>query len=96
MSVTIKDVEHIAALARLEFSEAEKQKFTSQLNTILEYVDQLNKLNTDNVEPLAQMVDAVNIVRPDQVKPALDPEQVMRNAPSKTETFFKVPKVIGE
>ncbi len=95
MAVTIKDVEHIAKLARLEFTEEEKKKFTHQLNQILEYVETLNKLDTTNVEPLAQVIDLSNRFREDIVKPGLEPDEALKNAPAKTDKFFKVPKVIG-
>lgn len=96
MSVTIKDVEHIATLARLEFTEEEKQKFTHQLNEILAYVEQLNKLDTSKVEPLSHVIELDNVFREDVVKPGLTPEEALKNAPAKTDRFFKVPKVIGE
>jgi len=96
MPVTIKDVEHIARLARLEFSEEEKQKFTHQLNQILAYMEQLNKLDTSAVEPLSHVIELSNVFRPDEVKPGLTPEEALKNAPAKTDKFFKVPKVIGE
>lgn len=95
MAVTVKDVEHIAKLARLEFSDEEKVKFTHQLNQILEYVEQLNKLDTANVEPLSQVIELSNRVREDIVKPGLSTEEALNNAPAKTDRFFKVPKVIG-
>ena len=96
MPVTVKDVEYIAGLARLEFSDEEKQKFTHQLNRILEYVEKLNELNTDAVEPLSHVIDLKNRFRDDVVKPGLGTEEALKNAPSRTEKFFKVPKVIGE
>lgn len=96
MSVTIRDVEHIAQLARLSFTEEEKQKFTHELNEILEYVEQLNKLDTTNVEPLAHVIELQNVFREDERKPGLTTEEALRNAPAKTDRFFKVPKVIGE
>jgi aspartyl-tRNA(Asn)/glutamyl-tRNA(Gln) amidotransferase subunit C len=98
MSVTIKDVEHIAKLARLEFTDEEKQKFTHQLNQILTYVEQLNKIDTSKVEPLSQVLDAAaaGSIREDEVKPSLESEDALKNAPAKTEEFFKVPKVIEE
>ena len=95
MAVTLKDVEHIAKLARLEFSEDEKKKFTHQLNQILEYVEKLNKLDTANVEPLSQVIELSNRFREDVVKPGLSTEDALKNAPAKTDRFFKVPKVIG-
>lgn len=96
MAVTIKDVEHIAKLAKLEFSNAEKEKFTHQLNQILEYIEQLNKLDTSNVEPLSHVIELSNVFRADEVKPGISTEEALKNAPAKTEDFFKVPKVIDE
>jgi aspartyl-tRNA(Asn)/glutamyl-tRNA(Gln) amidotransferase subunit C len=96
MPVTLEDVDHIAKLARLEFTKEEKEKFTHQLNEILAYVEQLNKLDTGNVEPLAHVIDLNNVFRRDEVKPGLTTEEALKNAPAKTEKFFKVPKVIGD
>ena len=96
MSVTIHDVDHIATLARLSFTDDEKRQFTDQLNTILAYIDQLNTLDTSSVAPLTQVVEAENVLRPDDVKPGLTVDASLANAPARTEEFFKVPKVIGE
>ncbi len=96
MAVTIKDVEHIAKLAKLEFTDAEKEKFTHQLNQILEYVEQMNKLDTSKVEPLSHVIELSNVFRSDEVKPGVSTEEALKNSPAKTEQFFKVPKVIGE
>jgi len=96
MPVTLKDVEHIAKLARLEFTEEEKQKFTHQLNEILAYMEQLNKLDTGKVDPLSHVIELNNIFRDDAAKPGLTTEEALKNAPAKTEKFFKVPKVIGD
>jgi aspartyl-tRNA(Asn)/glutamyl-tRNA(Gln) amidotransferase subunit C len=95
MSVTIKDVEHIAKLAKLEFSEMEKEKFTHQFNNILKYMEQLNSVDTTNVEPLAQVIELNNVFRDDVVKPSISTEEALKNAPDKTDEHFKVPKVIG-
>jgi aspartyl-tRNA(Asn)/glutamyl-tRNA(Gln) amidotransferase subunit C len=96
MSVTLKDVEHIAALAKLEFSDEEKNKLTAQLNSILAYMEQLNKLDTNTVEPLSHVIELSNVLREDAVTPGLMTEEALKNAPAKTEKFFKVPKVIGD
>jgi len=96
MSVTIKDVEHIAKLANLEFTDKEKEKFTHQLNKILEYMEQMNKLDTTSVEPLSHVIELSNVFRTDEVKQSISTEEALKNAPSKTEIFFKVPKVINE
>ena len=96
MAVTLQDVEHVSALARLEFSADEKIKLTAQLNTILEYMDQLNGLDTSNVEPLSHVVELNNVFRDDMIVPGVSREEALKNAPARTEEFFKVPKVIGE
>ncbi|MBI4535944.1 MAG: Asp-tRNA(Asn)/Glu-tRNA(Gln) amidotransferase subunit GatC [Ignavibacteriae bacterium] len=96
MSVTVKEVEYIASLARLSFSEEEKEKLTHQLNDILNYMEQLNTLDTSDVEPLAQVIESNNVLREDTVRSGLTREDALRNAPARTEKFFKVPKVIGE
>lgn len=96
MKITIKDVEYISQLAKLEFTEAEKEKYTYQLNQILEYMEQLNKLDTSNVEPLSHVIELVNVHREDTVIRSLDIEDALKNAPAKTEKFFRVPKVISE
>lgn len=94
MSVTIHDVEHVAKLARLNFTQAKKEKFTYQLNEILSYIEKLKNIDTSNVEPLSQVVELQNAFRNDQTLPSLSRENVLMNAPDKTEAFFKVPKVI--
>ncbi|MEW6511137.1 MAG: Asp-tRNA(Asn)/Glu-tRNA(Gln) amidotransferase subunit GatC [Bacteroidota bacterium] len=96
MAVTINDVEHVAALARLTFTEEQKQKLTSQLNEILNYMEQLNRLDTAKVEPLSHVIELSNVFRPDERRPGLTREEALRNAPASTTTFFKVPKVIGD
>lgn len=96
MSVTKKDVEHIAELAQLNFKEEELESFTHQLNEILSYVDKLNELNTENVEPLSHPVENINVFRNDELKPSITTEDALKNAPDKTDEFFKVPKVINQ
>ena len=94
MSVTIHDVVHVAKLARLNFTQAKKEKFTYQLIEILSYIEKLKNIDTSNVEPLSQVVELQNAFRNDQTLPSLSRENVLMNAPDKTEAFFKVPKVI--
>ena len=96
MSVSKADVENIAKLARLEVSEEEKEKFVGQVNQILEYVGKLNEINTDDVEPLSHTLDIKNVFREDKVKESLTQEKALENAPSKTDKFFRVPKVVSK
>jgi aspartyl-tRNA(Asn)/glutamyl-tRNA(Gln) amidotransferase subunit C len=96
MSVTIKDVEYIAALARLKFKDEELEKFTQQFNDILGYMDKLNELNTDNIEPLSHPVENANVFREDILIKSISTEEALVNAPSGTDEYFKVPKVINQ
>jgi aspartyl-tRNA(Asn)/glutamyl-tRNA(Gln) amidotransferase subunit C len=96
MSISITDVEHVAKLARLEFSQTEKEKLTCQLNTILKYIDKLNEIDTSNIEPLSQVVELNNVLRTDTTTPSLPREKTLKNAPESNDEFFKVPKVIGD
>jgi aspartyl-tRNA(Asn)/glutamyl-tRNA(Gln) amidotransferase subunit C len=96
MSVTLKDVEHVAALARLSFTDEEKAKLTGQLNTILAYMEQLNQLDTTGVEPLSHVIELNNVFREDVLTSSVTREEALQNAPAKSEKFFKVPKVIGD
>ncbi len=95
MSVTRKDVEHIAELARLKFSGEELENFTEQLNEILSYIEKLNELDTENVNPLSHPVEGENVFREDVAKPSVKREEALKNAPDSDDEFFKVPKVIG-
>jgi aspartyl-tRNA(Asn)/glutamyl-tRNA(Gln) amidotransferase subunit C len=95
MSVTIQDVEHVAALARLRFADEEKETLKGELNTILDYMAQLNSLDTAGVEPLAQVVALQNVVRDDVSAPGISRDEALTNAPVRTGAFFTVPKVLG-
>ena len=94
MPVTKNDVEHIAKLAKLEIKQDEITEFTSQFNKMLEYVDKLNELDTENVEPLIHPVEGENVFRVDSLKNSISTEDALKNSASKTEEYFKVPKVI--
>ncbi len=91
--ITIEDVEHVAKLARLELTEEEKIKFTTQLGDVLKYVDQMNEVDTTGVEPMAHAIDFVNVMRDDVVKYEQERNELMKNAPSEENGFFKVPKI---
>ena len=92
--ITIKEVEHVAKLACLEFDEEEKKKLAEQLGRILDYIDQLNKLDTTDVEPTSHVIPVKNVVRPDVVKPSLTRNEALDNAPSSVDGLFEVPKII--
>ena len=97
--VNLQDVERVAELAHLKLSAQETNSMLHDLNEILEYVAQLNELNTDSIAPLAQVgeLDGSAIrseLREDALRPSLDRSDVMHEAPDTNQVFFKVPKVI--
>jgi aspartyl-tRNA(Asn)/glutamyl-tRNA(Gln) amidotransferase subunit C len=94
MKVDIADVEHVALLARLQLSAAEKEVFTGQLNAILEYVEKLNELDTTGVEATYHAVPNQNVMRQDEVTPSISPEASLENAPDQAQGCFRVPKII--
>ena len=91
--ITVKDVEHVAKLARLELTEAEKEKFTKQLGDVLKYVEQMNEVDTTNVKPMAHAFDIVNVMRDDKVVSEVSKEELLKNAPEEENGFFRVPKI---
>jgi aspartyl-tRNA(Asn)/glutamyl-tRNA(Gln) amidotransferase subunit C len=94
--ITREDVEHVAELARLELTAAEKEQFIAQLNNILAYFEKLNELDTTDVEPTSQVIPMSNVLRDDAVQPSLDRAKVLQNAPEESHFFFKVPRIIEE
>jgi aspartyl-tRNA(Asn)/glutamyl-tRNA(Gln) amidotransferase subunit C len=95
MSVTKENVAYIAELARLRFTDAEQEKMTRELNMILHYIEKLNEVDTEGVEPLSSIHDPINVLRADVEREPLTNAEALKNAPDKQDRFFKVPKVIG-
>lgn len=95
MSITKETIEHIATLARLSFSEEEKDVFVEQFQRIVEYVDVIQSLDLSDVEPLKHIGEAENVFREDESRPSLSLEEALGNAPKRNESFFKVPRVLG-
>lgn len=94
MSITMKDVEHVAKLARLDLTDEEKNRFTDQLNAILKYADKLTELDTDGIEPTSHAMEIINVVREDVTVASTPIAKVLLNAPDEDEDQFKVPAVI--
>ncbi len=94
MKLSLKEVEHIAELARLALTEEEKQRFAAQLSDILDYAARLDEINTDQIAPTARVLDTPLRLRPDQARPGLTREEVLNNAPDQVEDQFKVPPVL--
>ena len=97
MKITEQHVAHVAALASLELTSAERERMLRDLNQILGYIDQLNELDASGVPPMAQagqLQPKPDVLRDDEVRPSLPREQALRNAPQTDGTYFQVPKVI--
>jgi aspartyl-tRNA(Asn)/glutamyl-tRNA(Gln) amidotransferase subunit C len=94
MKITKEEVEHVALLARLKFSEKEKERFVIQLNNILAYMDQLGELDTSSVDPTFHAVSQKNVYREDAVLPSPNREHTLANGPDTDRGFFRVPKII--
>jgi aspartyl-tRNA(Asn)/glutamyl-tRNA(Gln) amidotransferase subunit C len=94
VKITREEVLHVANLARLEFNEEEVERFTSQLSSILEYVDKLGELELEKVEPMAHVHEIVNAFREDVVRESLPRDAALANAPDAEDGCFKVSKVI--
>jgi aspartyl-tRNA(Asn)/glutamyl-tRNA(Gln) amidotransferase subunit C len=94
MSITVKDVQHVAKLARLQLSPEEEATFTEQMNAILQYAEKLNELGTENVDPTTHVLQVSNVMRDDVVKESLSQEAALLNAPEDEDGHFKVPAVL--
>jgi aspartyl-tRNA(Asn)/glutamyl-tRNA(Gln) amidotransferase subunit C len=94
MSATDFDVKYVARLARIELSPVEEQKLAAQLGHILGYIEKLKELDVSRVEPTAHAVPMVNVTRPDEVRAGLSNEEALRNAPTKANGLFLVPKIV--
>jgi aspartyl-tRNA(Asn)/glutamyl-tRNA(Gln) amidotransferase subunit C len=94
MRLTPEQVEHVALLARLELTPEERERFTTQLNSMLEYFEQLQQLDTSGVPAMSHAVAISNVFREDEPGPSLSPEEVLANAPDQANACFRVPRVI--
>ena len=95
MSIDIKEVKHIAKLAKLSFNENELGKMAEELDDIVKYVEQLKELDLKDVPATSHVLDLTNIFRKDIALPALPVEKVLQNAPAQKMGYFSMPKVIG-
>jgi aspartyl-tRNA(Asn)/glutamyl-tRNA(Gln) amidotransferase subunit C len=94
--ISLKDVEHVARLARLELSDADKERMRRELDSILSYIDKLRALDTEGVEPTSHAVPMTNVMRDDMPRPSLPQDDMLANAPERSGEFFRVPRIIEE
>jgi aspartyl-tRNA(Asn)/glutamyl-tRNA(Gln) amidotransferase subunit C len=94
MRLTPEEVDHVALLARLKLTGEERERFTTQLNSILEHFEQLQQIDTTGVPPMSHAVPMSNVLREDEPAPSLSPEEALSNAPDQARDCFRVPRVI--
>jgi len=96
MALTRAEVEKVSLLARLRLTDVELDRLTSELGQIVHFVEQLSELDTSGVAPLAHALEAVNVFAEDEVRPSLDRELALANAPKRDDECYRVPAVLGE
>lgn len=94
--ISLQEVEHVARLARLELSEADKERMRRELDRILSYIDKLRALDTEGVEPTSHAVPMTNVMREDATRPSFPQDEMLANAPERSGVFFRVPRIIEE
>ena len=94
MNLDKATVEKLADLARLEFSEGEKEEMLKDMNKIMDFVDKISELDLDGVEPLTYLTEEGNVLRADEVKGEVTKDEALKNAPEKDSDYFLVPKVL--
>ena len=94
MSIDLKTIKHISKLSRISVDEQKAKKLVGDLNSIFEFIEKLNELNTDKVEPLTSVAETTLKFRSDEVKSENIREQIIKNSPEDNEDFFVVPKVV--
>lgn len=96
MKIDLNTIEKVAHLARLEVNEEDKQGLLDDMNNILSFMDKLNEVDTEGVEPLVYMTEEVNVLRKDVVKQVLSRTEALENAPNQDGKFFRIAKVINK
>ena len=94
MTIDLKTVKHISKLSRISIDDEKAKKLAGDLNSIFEFIEKLNKLNTDKVEPLTSIAETSLKLRRDEVKSENIREQILKNSPNENKDFFVVPKVV--
>ena len=94
MEITNKLIQDIAALAKLEFDEQSAKQMKADLEKIIGFVDKLNEIDTEGVDPLIYLSEEVNVLREDEIKAVISQVEALKNAPEKDSDYFKVPTVL--
>ena len=94
MTIDLKTIKHISELSRISVDDAKANKLAGDLNSIFDFIEKLNELNTDNVEPLTSVAETTLKLRADEVKSENIRDQILKNSPEENEDFFVVPRVV--
>ena len=94
MAIDLKTVKHISKLARISLDDEKAKKLVGDLNSIFEFIEKLNKLNTDKIEPLTSIAETTLKLRSDEVKSKNIRDQILKHSPNENKDFFVVPKVV--
>ena len=94
MTIDLKTIKHISKLSRISVDDAKANKLAGDLNSIFDFIEKLNELNTDNIEPLTSVAETTLKLRADEVKSENIRDQILKNSPEENEDFFVVPKVV--
>ena len=94
MSIDLKTVKHISKLSKISLDEEKAKKLETELNSIFKWIEQLNELKTENVEPLSSIAETKLRLRKDEIKTKNIKDEVLKNSPDKNKDFFVVPKVV--
>ena len=94
MTIDLKTIKHISKLSRISVDDKKANKLVGDLNSILDFIEKLKELNTDEVEPLTSVAETTLKLRTDEVKSKDIREQILKNSPDENEDFFVVPKVV--
>jgi len=94
MTIDLKTIKHISKLSRISVDDEKAKKLAGDMNSIFDFIEKLNKLNTDNIEPLTSVVETTLKLRVDEVKSGNIRDQVLKNSPEENDDFFVVPRVV--
>ena len=94
MTIDLKTIKHISKLSRISVDEKKAEKLAGDLNSIFDFIEKLNELKTDNIEPLTSVAETTLKLRSDEIKSENLIEQIIKNSPEENEDYFVVPKVI--
>ena len=96
MPISRAEVEHVALLGRLALSDEEKERLGYEMNRVLDAFEELQKLDTSDLEPTSHVIEMTNVMRPDHTRPSMPREDVLANGPDRSQHFFRVPRIVEE